>query len=139
MKAFRVVYAILSWLFVASVLLQVFLAGMVVVARQISWDYHRVFGVLIWLSLILLIVAAYLAGLPRRMKGLTWLLFGVLTVQILFLVTRGSIPALSALHPVMALVDFVLGLYLARMATKVMNEPLEQDTPMVFQERQRAG
>ena len=44
MKALRSGYALLSWLFVSGIAVQVFLAGMVVVARQMSWDGHRYFG-----------------------------------------------------------------------------------------------
>jgi len=51
------------------------------------------------------------------MKRLTWLLFLVYLLQadvLIFL--RASAPVLSALHPVLALVDFALGLVLARQA-----------------------
>ena len=51
------------------------------------------------------------------MKRLTWILFGVYILQadvLIFL--RVQAPLASALHPVLALIDFALGLALARQA-----------------------
>jgi hypothetical protein len=116
-KASRYIYLVAAWLFVSGVIVQVFLAGMVVVALQIGWNYHGELGH--WLAgpLVLMLVCQYPGRLPRRMKQLTWLLFGVYVLQadvIIFL--RFQAPVVSALHPVLALVDFVLGLSLARRA-----------------------
>jgi hypothetical protein len=121
MKAFRIAYAGLAWLFVAGVLVQVFLAGMVVVARQMGWDNHISLGHMLGAPLILMLITVYAGRFPGRMKRLTWLLFGVYILQadvIIFM--RASAPALSALHPVLALVDFALGLVLAWKATAIV-------------------
>lgn len=40
MKRFRMVYAVMAWLFVVGVAVQVFFAGMAVVARQWPWSNH---------------------------------------------------------------------------------------------------
>lgn len=113
----RTIYRIAAWLFVAGVLAQVFLAGMVVVAAQWGWDRHIGLGHALGLPLLVMLVSAYAGRLPRAMKWRTWLLFLVYFVQadvIIFL--RGSAPLISAFHPVLALVDFALGLALARQA-----------------------
>lgn len=128
MKASRIAYAFFAWLFVAGVLLQVFFAGMTVVAGRMGWDNHIGLGHTLALPLILMLVTAYLGKLPGRMKRLTWLLFGVYVLQadvLIFL--RGSAPVLAALHPVLALVDFALGLALARRAMAIVrsSETLE--------------
>ena len=69
-------------------------------------------------SLLIMLVMAYLGKLPGRMKRLTWLLFGIYILQADVLIfMRVAAPALSALHPVLALADFALGLVLAREAT----------------------
>jgi len=121
MKGFRVAYAVFAWVFVAGVLVQVFLAGMVVVARQMGWDNHIGLGHTLSLPLIVMLITAYLGRLPGSMKRLTWLLFGVYVLQADILIfLRVSVPILSALHPVLALVDFALGLILAQQAVALV-------------------
>lgn len=128
MKTSRIAYAIFAWLFVAGVLVQVFFAGMTVVAGRMGWDNHIGLGHTLALPLILMLVTAYLGKLPGRMKRLTWLLFGVYVLQVgVLILLRASVPVLAALHPVLALVDFALGLSLARKATIIIrsDKPLE--------------
>jgi hypothetical protein len=127
MKISRALYMIFAWLFVIGVLAQVFLAGMVVVARQMNWEGHIGFGHMLAAPLLLMLITAYTGKLPGRMKRLTWLLFGVYVLQadvVIFM--RDSLPVASALHPVLALVDFALGVYLARMATALRTESAEE-------------
>jgi hypothetical protein len=61
----------------------------------------------------------YTGKMPGRIKPLTGLLFVVLILQVMLPALRGSVPALSAFHPVLALADFALGMALARQATAV--------------------
>lgn len=116
----RLVYLFAAWLFVAGVLTQVFLAGMVVVAGQMGWNAHAGLGHLLGLPLLIMLVSMYLGRLPGSVKRLTWLLFVVYLVQadvIIFM--RSSLPVVSAFHPVLALVDFALGLSLALRAREL--------------------
>lgn len=113
----RYIYLAISWLFVVGVMTQVFLVGMIVVAVKMGWDPHIGLGHTLALPLLLMLITMYLGRLPASMKRLTWLLFGVYVLQadvLIFL--RGQAPVLSAFHPVLALVDFALGLTLARRA-----------------------
>ena len=110
----RVVYLAAAWLFVAGVTIQVFLVGMVVVAGQMGWESHIDLGHMLAGPLLLMLIAMYAGRMAGSTKRMTWLLFVVYALQadvLIFL--RGSAPALSALHPVLALVDFALGLSLA--------------------------
>ena len=117
MRLSRTIYAVAAWLFVAGVAVQVFFAGMAAVARQWNWDNHVGLGHLLAAPLLVMLVTMYLGKLPGRMKRLTWLLFGVYVLQADVLIfMRASAPVLSALHPVLALVDFALGFALARQA-----------------------
>ena len=121
MKASRFAYMIFAWLFVFGVLVQVFFAGMVVVARQTNWENHIGLGHTLALPLILMLITAYLGKLPGRMQRLNWLLLAVYILQadvLIFL--RASAPVLSALHPVLALLDFALGAALASLATALV-------------------
>lgn len=117
MKVSRVIYAVAVWSFVVGVVAQVFFAGMAVVAHRWSWENHTGLGHMLALPLVIMLIAMYVGRLPGRMKRLTWLLFAVYLLQADVLIfMRDSIPVLSALHPVLALADFALALFLARQA-----------------------
>jgi hypothetical protein len=121
----RIVYTGAAWLFVLGVLSQVFLAGMVVVAGRMGWSNHVGLGHMLALPLLVMLITAYLGRLPGSSKWLTWLLFGVYILQadvIIFM--RGSLPVVSAFHPVLALADFALALTVA-----LRTWPLIQQTP----------
>jgi hypothetical protein len=116
-KITRWVYVFAAWLFVVGVVIQVFLAGMVVVALRMGWGNHTSLGHGLAFPLLVLLVTMYFGRLPGSMKWLTWLLFGVYILQadvVIFL--RFQAPVISAVHPVLALVDFALGLSLAQRA-----------------------
>lgn len=116
MKIAKTVYKISNWLFLIGVVLQVFLAGMVVVAGQMDWMDHRDLGHMIGVFVILMAILMYVGKAGRQVKNTTWLLLLVYVLQadvLIFL--RQSVPVLSALHPVMALLDFWLAAKLLRM------------------------
>lgn len=120
MKIARTVYLAAAALFLAGVVAQVFLAGMVVVAGQMGWSNHVSLGHSLALPLLVMLVAAYAGRVPGGMKRLTWLLFVVYVVQadvIIFL--RASAPVVSAFHPVLALADVVLGVALVQRAWRL--------------------
>lgn len=122
-KVSRYIYLAASWLFVAGVVTQVFLAGMVVVAVKMSWDGHIGLGHSLAGPLLLMLISMYLGKLPGPMKLLTWSLFGVYVLQadvLIFL--RVQAPVLSAFHPVLALIDFALGWVLARRAWSLVRQ-----------------
>jgi len=122
-KVSRIVYLAASSLFLVGVTLQVFLAGMVVVALQMGWSNHRDLGHSLALPLLVMLITAYLGRLPRGMKWLTWLLFVVYIIQADVLIfMRTSLPVASAFHPVLALVDTVLAVMLAYQAWGLVRE-----------------
>jgi hypothetical protein len=113
-KATRVIYLIAVWLFLVGVLLQVFLAGMVVVASKLDWESHIGLGHMLALPLLIMLISMYIARLPVEIKKYTWILFAVYIIQadvVIFL--RAQAPVVAALHPVLALVDFYLAATLA--------------------------
>lgn len=122
-KSSCIVYLLASSLFSIGVALQVFLAGMVVVALEMGWSYHRDLGHGLAFPLLVMLVTVYLGHMPRRTKWLTWLLFIVFAIQadvLIFL--RSSLPVLSAFHPVLALVDIVLAVMLVYQAWNSVRE-----------------
>ena len=123
MKLSRFIYAGAAWLFVVGVIAQVFLAGLVVVARQTDWEGHIGLGHGLGLPLLVMLVAMYIAKLPASAKRLTWALFAVYFIQadvIIFM--RDEFPFVSAFHPVLALIDFALGWLLARRSLEYVRE-----------------
>lgn len=116
-KASRIIYLVAAWLFLTGITVQVFLAGMVVVAGQMGWTNHRDLGHGLGLPLLVMVVTAYLGRVPGSVKRMTWLLFAIYIIQadvVIFL--RGSAPVIAALHPVLALLDFALAFALAKRA-----------------------
>lgn len=113
----RFVYVFAACLFLTGIVVQVFLAGMVVVAFRMSWLNHINLGHSLAFPLLVMLVTLYLGRFPASMKRLTWLLFAAYVLQadvVIFL--RIQAPVIAALHPVLALVEFALGLALARVA-----------------------
>lgn len=126
-KVSRIVYLIFSSLFLIGVTLQVFLAGMVVVAMQNGWGNHQDLGHALALPLLIMLVTAYLGRLSSKMKWMTWLLLGVYIIQsdvIIFM--RASYPYVSAFHPVLALVDFGLVAFLVYQAWNLVRDDREE-------------
>jgi hypothetical protein len=132
MRISRNLYAIAAWAFVVGVAVQVFLVGMTVVAGQWGWAGHINLGHLLAVPLLVMVVTVFTGKYPTSMKRLTLLLFGVYVLQadvLIFL--RVSVPVLSALHPVLALVDFALGALLARRAQALRQEPVVNAAPEI--------
>lgn len=101
--------------------MQTFFAGMAAVARIAGWENHVSLGHSLGLPLLLMLITMYTGQLPRRMKRLTWLLFAVYFVQAdIVIFMREDLPLVSAIHPVLALIDFALGWHLALRANKLI-------------------
>jgi Family of unknown function (DUF6220) len=64
----RFVYLLATWLFLAGVIVQVFLAGMVVVALRIGWVYHITLGHWLALPILVMLITLYLGRLPGSIK-----------------------------------------------------------------------
>ena len=111
----RLAFGVAAWLFVACVVLQVFLAGYAVMAGS-TFEVHRSFGYTFgWLTLVL-VVLALVGRLSRTRVWLTVLILVLFTMQSVFLLFRSNLPVVAALHPVNALAIFWVSLWLARHA-----------------------
>jgi Ni,Fe-hydrogenase I cytochrome b subunit len=114
MQTVRFAFIGVAWLFLACVVVQVFLAGLGVFAGAQNFNLHREFGYLFgWLTLLLLLLA--IGGrLGRRWIGLSALLLVLFAFQSVFVALREVLPAAAALHPVNALAIFGVALHVAR-------------------------
>lgn len=112
----RIAYLVVAWLFVAAVIVQVFLAGLGVFAGAANWRTHVGFGYGIgWLFMILL-VTAFLGRVPGAIGRWLALLFVIYAVQTILPALRRDAPLVAALHPVNALAVFGIALIHARRA-----------------------
>jgi hypothetical protein len=109
-------FRILTWLFIAGVVSQVLLAGLTVVVGQINWETHVTLGHILALPLILMLITMYVAKADKQVKYTTWILFVTYALQadvLIFLrLNEPPLSYLSALHPVLALIDFWLAMRL---------------------------
>jgi hypothetical protein len=110
----RQIHAWVAWLLVGSIVVQVWLAGTAIpqLGGNGSFENHRNVGYGIGLVALLLVLSALPTGLGRRRILQTLGILGLYIVQ-------SSLPyvgvtAIEALHPVNAVVMFVVALVYAR-------------------------
>jgi hypothetical protein len=110
----RTIHLVVSWLFVAGLVAQVFLAGLGVFSSAASFATHRDVGYSLSLIPIVLLVTGLLGGLGRRLALLAALEFGLFVLQSVFVAMRSSAPAVAALHPVNGFLILLLAIIIAR-------------------------
>ncbi len=107
----------LAWLYVASLLIQVFLAGLAVFNDPATFRIHVDFGrTVVGLLSLLLPIVAWVGRLPSVRLAAGVLLFYL--VQTVLPEVRASYPVVAALHPVLALGLFWLAARLASQARR---------------------
>jgi hypothetical protein len=120
----RYAYVGATWLFVAGILMQVFLIGLSLLGGRPSWQTHVGLGHGLAGLVLLMIVLAYMGRLPRRMKSLTWLAFAIYVLLAdIVIFMRASAPLVAALHPVLAVLLFGVSGHLALRAWRLVREP----------------
>ena len=108
-------HAAAAALFVAAIVIQVFLAGVALANLGGSGDFsaHIEFGY-VWVGLASLVLTAIAARRPRRDVGIAVGLLVLYIVQTMLPNARTSAPWVAALHPVNALFLFGLAVWYAR-------------------------
>ena len=119
-RAARWAYPILAWLFVAGLLVQVFLAGLGFFGGGRDFAAHVNLGWLLHLAPLLILLAAALSRAGRR--HWTWALglAAVVFVIPIVVLARADLPAVAALHPVLAVAAFWLAAVVARQSLEVV-------------------
>ena len=113
----RIAFAGLAWLFVAAIVIQVFLIGLGLFGDVSYRQTHIEFGYTwVGLAAFALLISGLVARPGRRTVGLVVAVFVLYIVQTLLPLARQTYPAIAALHAVNALVIFGLALYVARSA-----------------------
>jgi uncharacterized membrane protein (DUF441 family) len=96
----RNLHAIVAWVFVAGLVLQVWLAGRGVFEAETMFATHRDVGYTLSLFTVVLLVLGLLGGMGRRAALLAIGIFVLFILQSVFVIMRSSMPAIAALHPV---------------------------------------
>jgi hypothetical protein len=108
--------AIVAWLFVACILVQIFLAGLGVFDDRSTFITHREFGYVFgWLTLVMLVLAI-VGRVPRRLLGLVGLMLVLFALQSVFVALRGDYPTVAALHPLNGVLLLLVAIVVARSA-----------------------
>ena len=115
-SVFRQVHAAVAWLLVGSIVVQVWLAGAAIpqLGGTGSFENHRNVGYLIGLITLVLFLTALPTGLGRRRILQSLGIFGLYIVQSSLPYMDPELSAVAALHPVNAVVMFVVSLVYAR-------------------------
>lgn len=122
-RGVRMAHLVVAWSFVATILIQVFLAGLFVFGESSSRALHRDFGYALLLPPLAMLILAPLGRLPRKAiitDGLLLLLWFIQTSLPLPIFR----PFLAALHPVLALLMFGLASMVAVRARAFVPRPL---------------
>jgi hypothetical protein len=117
----RIAYAVASWLFLAGVIVQIFLAG-AGLFELTDWTIHAGLGWGLGSAPLLLLVLALPARADRRTTLLT---IGLLVVSVLqpeLAAARHDTPVIAAFHPLNAFVVASLAWLVARRATDMVRQ-----------------
>ena len=107
---------VVASVFVAGLVVQVFLAGLGVFDSPSAFLTHTTWGYLIeWLTLVMLLIAAF-GRLGRLLIGLTALTLLQMVLQSLFVAVRDDFPMVAALHPVNGFLVLLVTIVIARLA-----------------------
>jgi hypothetical protein len=132
MRAIRLAHGIVAWAFVASIVIQVFLAGAAIANLGGSGDYktHIEFGyTAVGLVALAVLLTAVAARLPRRDVATSFGLLLLYIVQTALPAAKASFPAVAALHPVNALLLFALATWYARHAWRTRADAVVSARP----------
>ena len=111
-RAARIAYLVLSWAFVAGLLVQVFLIGMGIFGEPRMRDLHVGLGWVLHLVPLVILAAAYLARAGSR--HWQWALALAVVIFIApILATMRSSAVIAGLHPVAAVAGFALAVVVA--------------------------
>jgi hypothetical protein len=118
-KGRRIAFAILAWLFLAGVVVQVFLAG-VGLFELADWTLHADVGWGLGSAPLLLLLFVFAARFERRTVLLTAGLALAAVIQPELAAARHTAPIVAAFHPLNALVVFWLAWLVAQRSLELV-------------------
>ena len=123
-SAGRIAFALVAWLFLIAIVIQVFLAGVGLFVPGVDmFQYHRQLGWLLHGGPLLVLLFAWAAGAGRRTIWLSVALLVLVAIQPFLPGMRVDSPFAAALHPVNALAIFWLSVAIARRSLSLVLIP----------------
>ena len=119
----RPIHIVVSWLLVAGLLVQFFLAGMGVFDSSSAFATHRDFGYTLTLLPAVLIVTSLVGRFGRMEPIAAAVMLGQFFLQSILVLQRDSTPAIAALHPVNGVLLLLIAVWLARDAWRRWQVP----------------
>jgi hypothetical protein len=113
MNGVRSIFALIAWLFLGGVVLQVLLAGAALFVQS-GWQAHVGFGWMLGSVPILLLIIAAIGRFERRLLVPTIALTVFAAIQPELAAAREDAPLVAAFHPLNAMLVFWLGWTVAR-------------------------
>jgi cytochrome b len=119
----RQLHAVVAWLLVAALVVQVWLAGRGVFESPTAFATHRDVGYMLSFFPVVLLVLGLLGGMGRRVAIFAVVILGLLILQSVFVALRQSSPLIAALHPVNGFVILLGSIVLARESWVMRSAP----------------
>ncbi|HYH91588.1 MAG TPA: DUF6220 domain-containing protein [Candidatus Saccharimonadales bacterium] len=123
----RQAHPVVGAIFIACVVVQVFLAGLGVFDDPRTFLTHRDFGYTFGMLTLVLLVLALVGREPRRVTGLSALLLVLFAFQSVFIALRADQPVLAALHPVNGFLILLVAVAVTRVSWAVRRVPTGAD------------
>jgi len=122
MAGARYVYLALVWIYLAGILVQVFLAGTGLFGDARDFEPHIALGWILHLVPVLLLIVAAVGRVGSRLLWWTTALLVVQFIQPILALARSDQPLVAAFHPVLALIIFWLALTIGLQAWQLVQE-----------------
>lgn len=120
---FRVAFLILTWVYLAGIVVQVFLAGIGLFGAARDFSDHANLGWILHLGPVPILIVAAVGRVGARTLWWTAALLLSVAVQPFLPGLRGDLPWVAALHPVNAMLIFWLTLTVGMQAWRLVRGP----------------
>jgi cytochrome b len=120
-----------AWLFLAAIVAQVYLAGLMLFGQEDGKDLHLGTGYLLAMAGLLFLALPALARAGARTVILGVVLSVITFFQPTITFAREESPFVAALHPVNALLIFTISVVVVRRATQLVREERAEVKPAV--------
>ena len=112
----RQAYPFVAALFVAGVVVQVFLAGLGVFEDPRTFLTHANFGYTLSVLPLVLVILSVAGRSSRRITAMSGLLIVLFLLQSVFVALRADLPAVAALHPLHGFLILGTGIVVTRLS-----------------------
>jgi len=106
MQAGGFIFKLAAWIFLACIVVQVFIAGLATFSDTSNWGIHRSFVKCFALIPLLMFLLTFVSGVKGTKRWLSLGLFALVVFQFLTIQVFSSTGLIAALHPVAAMLLF---------------------------------